>query len=165
MAFAPLGEFFPEVADRETRSVTVPAGLDLPIPPGDYAFMEMYCNERRCDCRRVLLYVIRRGRDGPQAVITWGWEDVGFYQNWLKHGTRSDTIRMKGPALNPGSAFTKLAPYLLEFVRDVLLTDSDYVERIKRHYRMVRQKVDQPRLLPRSRRPIKPRKRKPKKRP
>lgn len=35
---------------------------------------------------------------------------------------------MKGPALNPGSAFTRLAPYLLEFVRDVLLTDPDYAE-------------------------------------
>jgi hypothetical protein len=33
----------------------------------------------------------------------------------------------------------------VELVRNVLLTDPTYAERIKRHYAMVREKVDQPR--------------------
>lgn len=49
-------------------------------------------------------------------------------------------------------------------VRNVLLKDPEYVERIKRHYKMFRDKVDQPRILRRSRKPIRPPKRKPTKR-
>jgi len=51
---------------------------------------------------------------------------------------------MKGPALNPLSPATELAPALLGLVRDVLLKDPEYVERIKRHYAMVRERIDGP---------------------
>jgi len=43
---------------------------------------------------------------------------------------------MKGPSQNPGSPATSLGPGL---------ADPAYVKRIKRHYRMVRDKIDRPR--------------------
>jgi hypothetical protein len=144
MPFVELYVYFPEVAGRETRSITIPPGSGFDLPPDDYGFLELYCNERGCDCRRVLFYVVARSRAGVQAVIGWGWEDVDFYTRWMKHGDRSDATWMKGPALNPLSPATELAPALLGLVRDVLLKDPEYVERIKRHYAMVRERIDGP---------------------
>ena len=72
---------------------------------------------------------------------------MDFYRRWFKYGDLGDAIELKGPVLNFGSPATKLAPALLELVRNVLLKDPEYVERIKRHYRMFRDAVDQPRWL------------------
>jgi len=110
MPFLHLCERLPEIAGRETRSITVPPGSELGLPPDDCGFLEMYCDEPRCDRRRVLLYVVARSRPGVQAVIGWGWEDVDFYAWWMKHSDKSDAPRMKGPELNPGSPATDLAP-------------------------------------------------------
>jgi hypothetical protein len=147
MPYAFLGSYFREVAERETRSITVLPDSGFGLPPGEYGFLEMYCDERGCDCRRVFLYVIRPDHHGPEAVIGWGWEDVEFYKRWFKYGDLADAIELKGPALNRGSPATSLAPALVELVRNVLLKDPEYVERIKRHYRMFREAVDQPKWL------------------
>jgi hypothetical protein len=141
MPFVLFHNFFPELAERETRSITIPPGSSLGLPPGEYGFLEMYCDERGCDCRRGLLSVIARDQVGIQAVIGWGWEDVDFYARWMKFGNKADAARMKGPALNPLSPATELAPALLEVVRTILLQDPAYVERIKRHYQMFRAKI------------------------
>ena len=82
-------------------------------------------------------------------MVGWGWEDVSFYARWMKYGDKKLAAQMKGPALNPLSPGTKLAPALVPVVRDILLKDPEYVERIKRHYRMFREKVDPPRQLAR----------------
>ena len=163
MPYIPFHEYFPEIAERETRSITVPPGADLGLPAGEYGFLEMYCDEPGCDCRRVFFCVVRPDHQGPEAVVAWGWEDVDFYANWLKYGDAADAAELKGPVLNLASPATQLAPALLELVRNVLLTDPEYVERIKRHYRMFRDRVDQPRAARRSRRPTKPKKRQTKK--
>ena len=164
MPFVQFAEHFPDVAKRETRSITVFPDSDLGLPVGEYGFLEMYCDERGCDCRRVFFYVISPSSGRCEAVIAWGWEDLDFYAKWFKYGSPADAAMLKGPILNLGSPATKLAPALLEFVRNVLLQDPEYVERIKRHYKMLRDKVDLPRILRRSRRPIRPKKRKSKKR-
>jgi hypothetical protein len=56
MPFQLFHDLFPEMAERETRSVIVPPGSPPSgLPPGQYAFLEMFCNEKGCDCRRVFL--------------------------------------------------------------------------------------------------------------
>ena len=156
MPYALFHEYFPEIAERETRSITVPPGDNLGLPAGEYGFLDMYCDEPGCDCRRVFFYVVCAHRQGPEAVIAWGWEDVDFYAKWFQYGDAADAAELKGPVLNVGSPATELAPALLELVRNLLLTDPEYVERIKRHYRMFRERVDQPRARRRSQRPTKP---------
>ena len=155
MSYVPFHKHFPELAEQETRSITIPPGSSLGLPPGEYGFLETFCDEPRCDCRRVMFTVIARDRMGVQAVIAWGWEDVEFYRRWFKYGNEADARELKGPALNWGSPATDLAPALLEVVRNILLKDPEYVERIKRHYQMFREKIDRPK---RSRKP-KPKKR------
>ena len=164
MPYAMFHEYCPEVGTEETRSITVLPDSDLGLPAGEYAFLEMYCDERGCDCRRVFFHVMSRQREKVEAVIAWGWEDTEFYAEWFKDGDDDAIAELKGPVLNLGSPATELAPALLEVVRNVLLKDPEYVERIKRHYQMFKEKVDQPRILRRTRGLIKPKKRKPKKR-
>ena len=49
---------------------------------------------------------------------------------------------LQGPVLNPGSPQTNLSGGILELFSDVLLKDDAYIERVKRHYRMFRSKID-----------------------
>jgi hypothetical protein len=130
---------FPEVGARETRSVTVTHQQDL--PDGEYGFLEFYCDEPGCDCRRVMIEVLRpeTGWSKIWATIGYGWEDLDFYRKW--GGAYSDPIEMKGPYLDPLNPQTKYSSALLDLFR-FLLQSPDYVERLKRHYRMFRESVD-----------------------
>jgi len=142
MPYAMFREHFPEVADRETRSIAVPPGSDVGLPPGEYGFLEMYCDERGCDCRRVFFYVISSFRRGVVAVVAWGWEDADFYAKWMTCPDPTTVAELRGPILNLGSPQTDLAPAILELVRNVLLRDPEYVARIKRHYGMFKDRIE-----------------------
>ena len=142
MPFMPLHEVFPTLAERETRTIIILPGYSNELPPGDYAFCELFCNERGCDCRRVFFSVQTSFREGPQAVIAWGWEEVDFYFKWMKYGNEADALSLKGPVLNFGSPETDLSDGILRLTQDVLLKDPDFVARVKRHYQMFRFKIE-----------------------
>ena len=133
----------PELAVRETRNITVLENSDLGLPADHYAFLEMYCDEVGCDCRRVMFYVVSASRGtAVQAVISWGWEPREFYAKWMRDSDPLVVDSLKGPALNIGSPETELAPALLDLVRNVLLRDPAYADRIKQHYSIFRKKID-----------------------
>lgn len=142
MPYSPFYNRFPEIAKRETRAVTVIDSLSFNLPPGTYSFHEMFCDEPGCDCRRVFFCVVPSFLNDIQAVIAWGWEDITFYSKWI--GLKDPQIikDLKGPALNLSSPQSNLAPALLNLLRKVLLPDTVYVDRIKRHYAMFRETVD-----------------------
>jgi hypothetical protein len=142
MPFAPFHELCPAVAKAETRTVTL-LEPRLGIPVGDYSFLEMFCNEENCDCRRVFRMVISSVRKDVEAVIAWGWEDESFYKRWLGMNDPAMIAEMRGPCLNVGSPQSNVAPALLELAQTVLLADPAYVDRIKRHYALFRAKVDE----------------------
>lgn len=106
-----------------------------------YGFLELYCNEPGCDCRRVTIVVLRpeTGWSETWATIGYGWESLDFYREW--GGAHSDPIEMKGPYLDTLNAQTKYASALLDLFR-LALQSPDYVERLKRHYRMFRESVE-----------------------
>ena len=143
MPFRLFHDLFPELAEAETRSLIVPeGGSGTGLPPGDYAFCEMFCNEPGCDCRRVFYLVASPSRPGPEAVITWGWESPEFYASWLRRDDPEMIAELMGPGLNLGSPATDLADDLLGFAREVLLRDEAYTERVKRHYRLFRARLE-----------------------
>ncbi len=74
------------------------------------------------------------------AVIAYGWEDREFYVDWFGEDEPRVIDNLKGPTLNDASPQSKLAPILLERVKRVL-KDDQYVERIKRHYRLFKEKI------------------------
>ncbi|MCI5164563.1 MAG: hypothetical protein D3903_00385 [Candidatus Electrothrix sp. GM3_4] len=135
----------PKVAERETRSVTLFDHSEFNLPPADYAFLEMFCDEPDCDCRRVFFSVISSREEDIKAVIAWGWEDQVFYTTWLRDSDPNVIKELMGPALNSASPQSDLAPALLKVFQEVLLPDTAYVERVKRHYAMFRATVDKKR--------------------
>ena len=57
MPMVPFMNKFPELGARETRAIVTCDGPELPA--GKYDFIEFYCNEPGCDCRRVVIRVLR----------------------------------------------------------------------------------------------------------
>jgi len=140
MPYEPFYERFKEIAMKETRSITIYNNPGL--PDDDYGFLELYCNDENCDCRRVFFNVFSRKRGEVVAVIAYGWEDRAFYVRWYRQNDPSIIHELQGPILNPGSNQSELAPALLKLVRDTLLKDPAYIERLKCHYWIFKEKVD-----------------------
>jgi len=145
MPFEPLYSRLPELAEAETRSVQILPQANISLPPADYAFVEMFCNEPKCDCRRVFFTVFSSETKQPEAIIAYGWETASFYRKWLKYpSTKDDIAELIGPVLNMGSPQGRHADAILKLFTELLLHDADYIERIKRHYRSFRATVDKP---------------------
>jgi hypothetical protein len=128
----PFYSRFPDLAVKETRSIKVRGDDDL--PDGEYGFIEFYCDEPACDCRRVLVSVVSPDPGWtPWATISFGWESLEFYQDRLGYDEAAAVA--KGPALDLLNPQTKYAPALVRLFR-LVLTDDAYVERLKRHYQL-----------------------------
>jgi hypothetical protein len=142
MPYVPFERFFPEIAEQETRVLTVLPGSNLDVPPAQYAFLEMFCDEVGCDCRRVMFSVHSSLRNDFEAVVAWGWEDRAFYARWLGFGDNRMLDELQGPVLNLASPQSCHSGAILRLTRDVLLRDTAYVERVKRHYALFREHVE-----------------------
>lgn len=146
MPFEPFYERFRELALSETRSFTVDEGNYPGLPADEYALLEAYCNDKNCDCRRVFFNIASRKQQRIVAVISYGWESEAFYRKWYGGGNdelvRMVVSEMMGLGLNSASPQSGIAPALLAPVRDILLDDPAYVERLKRHYRIFKEKTD-----------------------
>ena len=143
MSFMMFHEICPEIGIQETRSIALSANSGYDLPPDDYAFLEMYCSEAGCDCRRVYFQVIAMSNPSVvPAVIAFGWEPLAFYRKWGHYpGAAEDAKLMKGPCLPPMTKQSELAPALLKLAKGLLLSSPEYVERIKRHYTLFRGKI------------------------
>jgi len=142
MSYVAFHDRFPIIAERETRTVTVLRESDFGLPTGDYGFIEMFCDEPGCDCRRAFFYVVSSRRRDVEAVIAYGWESREFYARWMRYSDERDIADLQGPVLNLFSPQSKLAPAILELFKKVLLRDRAYVNRVKEHYRIFRAEID-----------------------
>ena len=140
MSYESFYERFRELALRETRSITI--SKNPLLPDDEYGFLEMYCNDEACDCRRVMFTVASAKHHNFLAVIAYGWESKAFYEKWYRRKDPDVIRELQGPILNPMSEQSALAPALLVLVRKTLLKDPAYIERLKRHYRIFKETVD-----------------------
>jgi SWIM/SEC-C metal-binding protein len=132
-------EFVGERAWAETRTVIVPEGRG-PLRPGTYAFVELYCDETGCDCRRVFLRVLNEDDATPLATIGFGWETPSFYRAWA-HG-KAYGEALAGAQLEPLAPQGPQAGYLFALFRYHLLSDPEYVARLQRHYREAKAELE-----------------------
>ena len=147
MAYVSLYELLPELAIKETRTITV-FPMYKRLPPGDYGLVEMYCADHDCDCRRVLFSVISSNTQKPVAVIAYGWESDDFYARWYNRGKpgpiEPETLAdLKGPCLNWMSPQSQYANEVLRVVAGDTLRDKAYVDRLKRHYALFKKKLEE----------------------
>ncbi len=138
MIYVPFHEKFPEVAEKETRSITVFNDPDL--PSDSYGLTEAYCDDPDCDCRRVFFNVISLNKEDIVAVVAFGWESNEFYAKWYGEDDPKVIEDLKGPILNSSSPQSKIAPAILEKVKFVV-QDREYVDRLKKHYSLFKDKI------------------------
>jgi hypothetical protein len=137
----PFMERFPELGARETRSLTVTGRSDL--PDGDYGFIELYCNEPDCDCRRVTIVVLRPNTGWKfWATISYGWERLDFYQKWASAHGPLDPLEWQGPYLDPLAEQTQYSPVLLDLFKFILQSPG-YGQRLQNHYQLFRAAVQE----------------------
>lgn len=144
--FGLLWSLLPALAERETRSIIVLVP-DHGVPLGEYAFAEMFCRERGCDCRRVMFSVLYRppdqlpdGRPRQVSLIGFGWEPLAFYRAWMRGA--DDGRPMKGPAIEPNSPAWEYEDPLLDLFTRACLSDPAYVARVARHYRLFKDALE-----------------------
>ncbi len=71
----PFFEKFKDLGEKQTRVVKVFRRGDFgALPPDEYAFLELYCDEKNCDCRRVMITVLGRSQDRILATINLGFD-------------------------------------------------------------------------------------------
>jgi hypothetical protein len=125
---------FGDLAFKETRSVTVPAGN--PAPADEYGFLEYYCTDETCDCRRVIVRVLgRHSGDKVWATISYGWESAAFYRKWSPGW--DNAAEWRRPTLDPMNPQTDVSAAFLRLFEQ-MIQDKAYVKRLKRHYKMFR---------------------------
>lgn len=137
----PFHSLRPEVAQREVRCVHIGPGPDSGPPADEYPFLEFYCEDLQCDCRRAFLQVISKGQPGKIfASINVGWEDEAFYRKrmpWVQDGARG-IVRGE---LDPLNAQSEFAEDFLDLFQQVVL-DVSYRLRLRRHYRLFRAELE-----------------------
>lgn len=123
---------FPQIAEKETRSITI---LDnsYGLENGQYFFIELFCTDRTCDCRRAMVKVIGPGGKFF-ATLSYGWESLEFYTQWM-FGDSSISDTIVGTQLYSLAPQTKDSNQFLDFFK-AMLEDVQYANRIKRHYEL-----------------------------
>lgn len=96
------------------------------IPKGRYGFVEYYCTDPDCDCRRVLVLVFNE-KLRPKAAIGFGFDQEGPFA---------------GPYLDTSNPQAPYAPDLLSFFADALNAGPQWLLRLYRQYRLVREKLE-----------------------
>jgi hypothetical protein len=143
MPYRLFHDLFPEIAERETRTITILPDSPFNLPSAQYALCEMFCNEPECDCRRVMFYIVSSRKHAVEAIVAYGWESPEFYREWMGDDDPHVIDALLGPCLNLGSPQSSNAQAILDLVRKVALSDPSYVERIKLHYTMFRKKIEE----------------------
>ncbi len=136
MDYLPFGELLPEEAPYVTRVIRI-RGRDE-LPDGEYGFVDLYCTDPDCDCRRILVWVVsEKFPKEVLATISYGWESRSFYCEWLGDDDEDWIDELKGPALSSMHPQSKMAPFFL-YVFQRLIEDKTYVQQLKRRYWMVK---------------------------
>ena len=142
MPFQPLHELLPQLAEAETRAITLPsADNEFKLPAGTYLFVETFCNEKGCDCRKVMFSVFHNMEKMSLAVISYGWESEAFYKKWMRVNDKELARQMMKPSLNELSPQSIYAGKILNMFNCVLLPGTKYLARVKTHYGLFRSKL------------------------
>ncbi len=143
----PFHSLLPELAQREVRCLHLGVSPEWQprqapeLPPDEYAYMELYCEELGCDCRRVFLQVIRKGdRDKVLASIVYGWEKESFYRKRISWDADAEANRVVRGHLDPINRRSEFAGHLLDLFKQFVL-DEPYRLRLRRHYRLFKEEL------------------------
>ncbi len=140
MPFISFLKFYNDLGLKEMRSFAVPSGA-FGVPIGEYDLLENYCDERGCDCRKVMVNIISVENDSVKiwATIHFGWENPSYYHEYFSKDI-AIAQKMSGSYLEPLGEQSKHAPRFLGIWAQII-RDENYVERLKRHYKLFKEKI------------------------
>jgi len=127
----PVSCVVPKKAQEESRAVN--PGPDSGLPERFFLFVETYCDDPGCDCRRVILRVIDTQTHQIVAAINHGFEPPE-----PQFPDEEQTF------LDPSYPMSRFAPWFLAFFRTMISEDPSYQKRLERHYAMWKRVVDDP---------------------
>jgi len=134
MEYAPAGEIIG--AAHQVRTVRLADSKQL--PDGDYRFIDMYCIDPSCDCRKTMIQVYHN--DVLVSTINFGWESRNFYQKWMGCPKDCDIDpEIDGASIDIGSPDGVSPQGMLAFFKALL--DDKWIARFKAHYAAVKQKL------------------------
>jgi len=134
MKFIPAGEVIGEA--HQVRTVRITQSPQL--PDGEYSFIDTYCSDPGCDCRKTMIQVMQEGR--LVSIINFGWEPAAFYQNWMGSSAEDNPL----PEMH-GASIDITSPNLVSMdgvlaLFNALLNDM-WIAKFKRHYGEVKAAV------------------------
>jgi hypothetical protein len=97
---------------------------------GRYYLIEHYCPDADCDCRRVMLTAVREDRPNRSLAS-------------ISYAFDADD-EMPGPFLDPMNPQSEHAEALLDLVAETVLTHQGYLDRLERHYALVKEAASDP---------------------
>jgi len=133
MKFVPAGE----VIGQAHRVRTVGLRGSPHLADGDYTFVDMYCVDPNCDCRKTMIQVMRDNT--YVATINFGWESPGFYRKWMGGDKDEAMPQLHGATIDISSPNRVSEHGMLTFFRALL--DESWVEIIKCHYNAVKSRL------------------------
>jgi len=136
MEFVPAGEIIG--AAHQVRTVGLRDSRQL--PDGDYRFVDTYCVDPSCDCRKTMILVFLN--DVHVSTINYGWEPMSFYQEWM--GSKDERIsgEMSGAYIDITSPNGVPPKGMLAFF--MALLNENWIARFRAHYSAVKLKLSEP---------------------
>ena len=131
MEFAPAGEIIGEA--HRVRTVRI-SGSAL-LPDGEYVFVDMYCTDPSCDCRKTMVQVLHNGKH--VATINYGWESPSFYRRWMGcEADEPDMPQMHGASIDITSP-NLVPPQAMLSLFNALLNER-WIGMFRKHYKAVK---------------------------
>ncbi len=104
----------------ETMSIEVQPGSPI-LFPGVFHFIEHYCSNPACDCRRVRIVVVEGGDlSKPLSTMDWGFEMSDYYQQWTADEKSAEWL--VAGFLDPDSPQSEYSGTCLDFLRHLVTT-------------------------------------------
>lgn len=131
MEFIPAGEFIGE--SHQIRTVSI---ADSPLlPDGEYQFIDMYCADPSCDCRKTMIQVLHEGK--LVSIINYGWESSDFYKRWMGSESAEEWMpQMQGASIDISSPDRVSAKGILSLFNSLL--DEKWIGMFKTYYNTVK---------------------------
>jgi hypothetical protein len=134
MEFAPAGE----IIGKKHQVRTVGLKQSIHLPDGDYTFIDTYCTDASCDCRRTLIQILHNGIH--VSTIGFGWESPSFYKNWMKDTSDEGYMpQLHGATIDMSSPNKIPVQPMLAFFGALL--DQKWISIFKSNYAAVKKKI------------------------
>ena len=131
MDFIPAGEIIGKA--HQVRTVSIKRSPHL--PDGEYSFIDMYCTDPECDCRKTMIQVMHNKK--LVSIINFGWESATFYERWMGSGEKDNSMpKMHGASIDITSPDLVSREGILGLF-NALLNDI-WIAKFKHHYNEVK---------------------------